>query len=667
MNTLAPARSLLLLAHAALLLGACGSAFVVQKAPGSGEPEPVLRSSSEHQGEVILSGVGDDGALLYAVGGTLTRAGGKTPWRVSGFDALRDVIPLPDGGALALSVPVAPELPAEIVRITAKGQRGFVRAVPREASLLLAPGGQLVVRAESRVGALDVGSGALLWTALLSVPDVSAPATFQVDRGPAELGHDGAFYAAEPQGKRSLLTLARYALEGRREQQWPLAGVRALASLAVLDDGRIYAFTTTPDTEALGVGKDALHAFGPDGSALWSREVPLGQDVATLVVDHLGRPIVAHGSVLEAFARDGSPAWRRDVCVDRPEKACGAIRSLAVGPSGVLYVGHRTLDALDTAGNELWRFEDIQGEARAIDYAAGRLHAVDVLDQAGHVTSSLLTIGAEKPKPGSRSAAKWASNFRPGRGGLLAPPMARAAGSEAAKAKPGTRDEDLCRWGFPEGCIRRARELVDTPNGAGEALALLAPLCGRPTDPGCRSLEEIIGLVDRSSPQRATDLLAIRCAAGNRDSCERACKRGEPGSCFFACEAESVDGCANLGVMYQTGKVVRQSESRALGLFHRACAMGSKTGCERLTAIATADSGTASGFGAAEGVPSPGAEGFETYIAQQSAALKTQAKRAVEMATKKYGTCPSRDSCCLAERFLVPVCSVLGCVRVPGC
>lgn len=663
-----------LLLSGVLLLAGCGGAFLVTREPLAGEPEPTLASRQPWNGELLLRALDADGSVFVSVGSELVHqtASGRVLWRADDLVGLSAVLPLGSGAALALVTPPDVNAPAELVRLSAKGAREYVRPVPREAQMLLAPGGRVYVRADSRLGLIDVRTGALAWTVSLSGGNASAaPESFQVARGPIALGHDGALYAAEPQGKSSVLTVTRLSHTGAKEREWPLPGVRGITDLAVLADGRVYAFATAPDTEALGVGRDTLYALGADGSVLWNREVPLGQDTATLVVDARGRAVVAHGSVVEVFGQDGSPAWRRDLCVERATETCGTIRSVAVGPKGLLYVGHRTLDALDASGAELWRFTEVRGEVRGIYFGAGQLFAVDVHDVAGTIDSALVVVGRGGSAGGARSAAKWAAAFQPGRGGLLEPVLPAPAKeiAEAAKAPAmaaGTREEDLCRWGYAEGCIRRALELAQTPEGAGEALALLAPLCGRPTDPGCKSLEEVIAILDKSNPRRATDLLAIRCAGGQRTSCDRACLRGEPSSCYFGCEAESPEGCAILGEMYRDGRGLRVDEERALGMFHRGCSMGSKRACTALTIIAESEG---SGFSAAgtDGPVSPSSEGFETFVAEQSAALKLAARRAIEIATKKFGTCTARDSCCLAKRYLLPVCGVLGCVRVPGC
>ena len=46
-----------------------------------------------------------------------------------------------------------------------------------------------------------------------------------------------------------------------------------------------------------------------------------------------------------------------------------------------------------------------------------------------------------------------------------------------------------------------------------------------------------------------------------------------------ACDGGNIDGCYNLGILYEEGKGVRQSSSKAKGFYGKACDGGDANGC----------------------------------------------------------------------------------------
>ncbi|MEZ4254721.1 MAG: PQQ-binding-like beta-propeller repeat protein [Polyangiales bacterium] len=641
---------------------ACGSQFRVLGAQAKGEPSPRLLWTHDFNADAAsLLAAATDGTLFLAYQRDVIAMApsGAVRWTSRGIGEARRAVPLADGGLVVLATRDPRAETRSIVFLDKRGQNRLVRPVPIDSEMLVDPSGTIVVRAANRVGAMDAITGELLWTAEMRTQFASSStASLGKHLGPLELDTGGFAYVTRPETTKDILTIHRVGVKGASLGRWPVPGAESLPHLAVTPDGSLYAFAFWPETDVTGTGKEVLFAFRADGSERWSREIPIGYETTHFAVGPNRFTYVTHGTKIEATGPDGSPKWSLDMCVDGGEDECDSLGGIAVGPTGVLYVGHGRLDAVSPDGRVLWSYRGLRGTATNVVYAGGRIYVVDV-DSSGARSSTLHALGGDG---GPRSGALWAEAYRPGRGGYFAPEP--RAGAEATKhnGKPASAEADLCAWGFAAACIEYASELANSPETAAEGLVLLGPLCSDQVEGACEAMENVVRKIDAVSPSRASDLLAVRCANGQPDACATACVRGEPASCYVACLGGEGGACTRLGHALRVGKGVVANSSFAIGAFQLGCVQGSGEGCSAVSQAALDEElgGSAAGAG------TPSGQGFETFVLEQSAALK----QAIDLEGRRAAAkkkCDPADTCCIAALRLGPACAVLGCARVPGC
>jgi TPR repeat protein len=169
----------------------------------------------------------------------------------------------------------------------------------------------------------------------------------------------------------------------------------------------------------------------------------------------------------------------------------------------------------------------------------------------------------------------------------------RRAWTRWSRSRETDRDRALelfrtaCRSGFAEACAYEGLVLMDTPDQAKDAVALLERSCKLGSGAGCAHLAFLYaagsGRLVRRDDRRAHPLYLRACDLGDARGCYNVglmADEGRGGARDIpraaakydeACDMGSSTACTNLGFLYENGRGVKKDRARAAALYQRGC------------------------------------------------------------------------------------------------
>lgn len=145
--------------------------------------------------------------------------------------------------------------------------------------------------------------------------------------------------------------------------------------------------------------------------------------------------------------------------------------------------------------------------------------------------------------------------------------------------------QKACLAGSGDACADEGRHLMDRPERANDALAVLELSCDLGSGGGCANFAFLYatGKIVKKDDRRATALYVKSCDLGDAKGCYNAGVMSDDGRGVArdvaaavaryeeGCAGGSSTACTNLGFHYENGQGVRKDAARAVELYQRGC------------------------------------------------------------------------------------------------